>query len=192
VKLFSPGGGLHNHTCISSRVNARANLSPGQGGLPILAMRPRRATEPVPRPILGCPLQRLRHGCPMKLRCKPGILAMVIHDTPRCRMNIGRIVWVRGPLEVNRSLRLACWLIKPVTTAPYAVEHGRRLVVERVFWRMRIEHPDRWLLPLEGLDGSPKAVEELLTLVPAIPQVNWDIALAEMLHRLGADEQLLR
>jgi hypothetical protein len=99
----------------------------------------------------------------MKLRCTPGCLAIVIKDTDPCRQNIGRVVVVRAPVEINRQLRLPCWLIRPVTSAPYFVEYLMKNTVraERVFWKSRVEHPDAWLLPLpklwSGLDEQRQA-----------------------------------
>jgi hypothetical protein len=67
-------------------------------------------------------------------------------------MNIGRVVEVRGPVEISGVLRLRSWLIRPVTSAPFAVEYRRvGLRVHRVYWKSKVEHPDAWLLPLKPL-----------------------------------------
>jgi hypothetical protein len=44
------------------------------------------------------------------LRCKEGDLAVVICDEPGCKINVGRMVTVSGPVKVHervRSRRLA-------------------------------------------------------------------------------------
>lgn len=119
----------------------------------------------------------------MGLRCSPGILALVIHDTPPCRTNVGRIVCVRGPLETNRQLGLPCWVIKPVIRAPYLVETKRRRLVSKVvFWKSLVEHPDAWLLPLNRCDvGKEFPGTDRLTIAP----VNWDEALETFRSRIG-------
>lgn len=119
----------------------------------------------------------------MRLRCTDGTLALVIHDTRRCVRNIGRVVQVRGPVQVNRCLRLPCWLVKPVTRAPYAVEYGRKLVAAPVYWKNRAEHPDAWLLPLEGMDLAQEAAADAREAGIFIKPVDWDAKLEELLQR---------
>jgi hypothetical protein len=113
----------------------------------------------------------------MKLRCKPGDLAIVIHDTPPCAANIGRIVMVRGPLKVNRTLRLPCWLIKPVRPVPYLVEIGNTLNEQIVNWSSRVEHPDAWLLPISGLKDEV-VIEDSLDLDQNTLSLNQEIPAA--------------
>lgn len=97
----------------------------------------------------------------MKLRCKEGDLAIVMYDTPPCAANIGRIVEVRGPIEINLNFGLPCWLIKPVRPEPFLMERGQEVNQEIVDWSSRAEHPDAWLLPLTGLeDGAPDQESE--------------------------------
>ena len=84
----------------------------------------------------------------MKLRCKGGELAIIIHDQPGCLGNIGRIVEVRGPVELNKRLGLPCWQIFPSSPAPHWVDFGRGGVPTVIGPTNRIEHPDAWLLPL--------------------------------------------
>jgi hypothetical protein len=67
---------------------------------------------------------------------------------------------VRGPVQVNKELKLRCWLVRPVTPAPFAVEYRRDgLRMHRVYWTSRAEHPDAWLLPIQ-FDGITPGVEE--------------------------------
>jgi hypothetical protein len=125
----------------------------------------------------------------MRLRCTDGTLALVIHDTGPCLHNIGRVVQVRGPVQVNRRLLFPCWLVKPVTRAPYAIEYGRRLVIAPVYWKDRAEHPDAWLLPLEGMDLGEEAAANRREPPTIIEPVDWDAAL-EQRRPPSADERL--
>jgi hypothetical protein len=89
----------------------------------------------------------------VKLRCWPGCIAFVVNDTNACRMNIGRLVAVRGPVQINRDLELPCWLVRPLSRAPYAIEHQVELTIGRVSWKSRAEHPDAWLTPIRWAPG---------------------------------------
>jgi hypothetical protein len=84
----------------------------------------------------------------MDLHCWPGCLAIVIKDTPACEINIGRLVWVRGPLEFSLAFGMHTWLVRPLTAAPYAMEYGDEMRLMRVDWSTCAEHPDSWLLPI--------------------------------------------
>jgi len=86
----------------------------------------------------------------MQLRCKPGDLALVIHDEEICRQNIGKLVRVAGPLGYNRRLKKMCWLIEPVKAEPWQCitrkdGHQQRIVT----FANNMEHPDDWLLPID-------------------------------------------
>jgi hypothetical protein len=86
----------------------------------------------------------------MKLRCKSGDLALVIHDEDICQQNIGKLVRVAGPLDYNRRLKRVCWLIEPVKAEPWQcvtpkVQHYQRIVT----FANNMEHPDSWLLPID-------------------------------------------
>jgi hypothetical protein len=80
------------------------------------------------------------------LRCKEGDLALVIHDEPGCRMNVGRVVVVRGPV-VSRPPYGPTWLIQPVQPEAWAVAHRGGVHIEMPPLS-GVEHPDAWLLPL--------------------------------------------
>lgn len=85
----------------------------------------------------------------MTTRCKPGDLAIILHDAPQCAANVGRVVEVFGPPAIDRHGRLT-WLIKPVTPDPYWVNNShddsiRPMLMERE----DIEHPDDWLHPIQ-------------------------------------------
>jgi hypothetical protein len=66
--------------------------------------------------------------------------------------NIGRIVTVRGPVKVNISYGLPCWLITPVQQTPSMMERRDGQAYPEILgcWS-RADHPDAWLLPLTGL-----------------------------------------
>lgn len=84
----------------------------------------------------------------MKLRCKDGDLAVITWDHPGCLENIGRIVMVKGP--ARQGAFGDSWWIQPITENLYAfLDADGSLGKESVTWRSRIEHPDRWLLPIK-------------------------------------------
>jgi hypothetical protein len=80
------------------------------------------------------------------LRCKEGDLALVIHDEPGCQMNIGRTVVVSGPVEIHPQYGPS-WLIQPTHQGGWAVTMLGAVNIERSPL-CRVEHPDKWLLPL--------------------------------------------
>ena len=84
-----------------------------------------------------------------EIRCRPGDLAIVVRDEPGCEGNLGRIVEVDGPLQVNLKLGLACWLIRPICGVLWTVTEPGGCRMEFVNGRSRIEHPDAWLLPVQ-------------------------------------------
>ena len=88
-----------------------------------------------------------------ELRCRPGDLAIVVREEPGCEGNLGRIVEVDGPLAVDPELGLPCWLIRPVSGAPFTFIAGGRLRFEVVEWSSRVELPDAWLLPIRRDDA---------------------------------------
>ena len=89
----------------------------------------------------------------MKLRCRAGDLALVIHDEPSCKANIGRVVRLEGPAAYSSYYARYCWLIFPVDDRPWLVmrDHGAARV--RIGPNDLIDHPDPWLMPLRTVDG---------------------------------------
>ena len=86
----------------------------------------------------------------MNLRCKDGDLAVIVGDFPRCEANIGRIVEVRGPMEIPSQYPLPCWKIKPIDDREWLIlEDDWSLTREAVTRRSGIIHPDCWLLPIQ-------------------------------------------
>jgi hypothetical protein len=96
----------------------------------------------------------------VKLRCKDGDIAVITWDLPDCLENIGRLVQVRGPLKIED--KVAYWRIQPVTPQLYAFrELDDTLARDRVTWSSRIQHPDRWMIPIgpyEELKGTDEGV----------------------------------
>ncbi len=85
----------------------------------------------------------------MELKCKDGELALVVYDELGCEQNIGKVVRVSGPVEINSQLNLSYWLIQPLHQNPWKVITLKgELITQRVTWQSRIEHPDAWLIPL--------------------------------------------
>ncbi len=98
----------------------------------------------------------------MTPRCKPGDIAVVLYDVPPCVINIGRLVEVSGPMQVNPTYGPS-WLIRPLRPEPWMVETsgGFRLEVISSF-KAKVEHADRWLLPVghrrpEAKTSAPRA-----------------------------------
>lgn len=86
----------------------------------------------------------------MKLRCKPGDLAIVIRDDVGYEANLGRFVRVSGPVETDRR-GMRTWLIEPVDARAWAVgPPGAVPTYMTVRFRDLVEHPDQWLLPVRG------------------------------------------
>ncbi len=51
----------------------------------------------------------------MTLRCKDGDIAIIVHDTPECADNLGRVVEVKGPPRWGIGYELVCWRIRPIS-----------------------------------------------------------------------------
>lgn len=92
----------------------------------------------------------------MQTRCNPGSLALVIAEHPGCEGNIGRVVEVRGPLEMDEAR--PCWHIQPTQEAPWLIlERDGTVSGERVSWSSGVIHPDAWLAPLREADDAPQS-----------------------------------
>ena len=103
----------------------------------------------------------------MKLRCKDGDIAVITWDHPDCLENIGRLVQVRGPLKIEDEV--AYWRIHPVTPQLYAFrELDDTLARDRVTWSSRIQHPDRWMIPIEP-DEEANGTDEVVLLHEPAP-----------------------
>ncbi len=94
-----------------------------------------------------------------KLRCREGDMALVIGEDPGYEENIGRVVTVYGPVEINPT-RGPSWLIVPASPHPWSVmERGDRKCIGHITLDDRIEHADAWLLPLRPKDELDWLVE---------------------------------
>lgn len=96
----------------------------------------------------------------MALRCRDGDLAVITWDHPGCLENIGRIVMVRGP--AHKGTFGTSWRIRPITEELYAfLECDDTVVWGRVAWHSRIDHPDRWMMPIRAVGRRTSAAAAL-------------------------------
>lgn len=85
----------------------------------------------------------------MKLRCKDGDIALITQDEPGCEANIGKLVRVAGPVEVNFRGQ-ASWLIEPLERRLWwCTSQTGELEYLAVTFKTGIDHPDAWLLPID-------------------------------------------
>lgn len=106
----------------------------------------------------------------MKLRCKDGGLALVVHDEASCRDNIGKVVRLSGPAQRNARWDKVCWLIEPIHPQPWhCVDARGRHYLRYVTFDSGLEHPDEWLFPIdprtwcldeETTQATPASVQE--------------------------------
>ncbi len=129
----------------------------------------------------------------MKLNCRAGDLALVIHDEPICAKNIGRLVRIKGPLAYNSYYGRPCWLVYPIAPAPYYVlskydkegVDGRRITDQD-----RIDHPDAWLMPIRP--GDERFTSEMLALLlRKAPAANAQEAVAEFMREAEGHKHAL-
>ena len=97
----------------------------------------------------------------MGLRCKEGDLAVIVGELPGCEANIGRIVQVRGPAQINEQCGgLICWIIRPITRKKMInLYDADMLINERVTWKSNIKLPDCWLIPIRPPQDDQGTVE---------------------------------
>lgn len=89
------------------------------------------------------------------LRCKDGDLALVTQDELGCEINVGRMVVVSGPIRIHDQFG-PTWLIQPTQPGQWAVT-GIGGVVIRTPPLHRVEHPDKWLMPLRPPEPAETA-----------------------------------
>lgn len=128
----------------------------------------------------------------MTLKCKPGDLALVIQEESCCQSNVGRMVRVRGPVQMSPRYGLDAWLIKPIHPDPWAViRTDDTVVMQRVGWHHSIEHPDAWLLPIRPKSDDPDraalAVTELLSRLVATAPADVTVEALERQGFIGID-----
>jgi hypothetical protein len=105
----------------------------------------------------------------VKLRCKDGDVAVITWDHHDCLENLGRLVEVRGPVDLDDGQPK--WAIRPVTPELYALrERDGSVTRESVTWMSRVEHPDAWMIPIQP-DRENFSVEEAANLRQPAPAV---------------------
>jgi len=94
-------------------------------------------------------------------RCKPGDLAVILHDVPSCTMNIGRVVSVSGPSRIDPNGRLA-WLVYPINPEePYAVNNWDGSFSGFMgLGDANLEQPDEWMMPIRPDEFDDDGVEQ--------------------------------
>jgi hypothetical protein len=97
----------------------------------------------------------------MGLRCKEGDLAVIVGELPGCESNIGRIVQVRGPAQINEQCGgLICWIIRPINRKKMINLYDPDMHInERVTWKSNIKLPDCWLIPIRSPQDDQVTVE---------------------------------
>jgi hypothetical protein len=96
----------------------------------------------------------------MKTRCKSGDLAIIVREELGCEKNIGKIVAVRGPIRMSKT-KGPQWLIQSVNPRvtwyfKYVPEDGLARSRRGLKFEHAIDHPDAWLVPIIGRDGSSR------------------------------------
>lgn len=80
----------------------------------------------------------------MKTRCKDGDLAIITKEEPGLEANIGRYLWIYGPMIQHPELG-PVWEAAPVTTAPMAfLDTDGTVLFDRV--QVCVIHPDSWMV----------------------------------------------
>ncbi len=99
----------------------------------------------------------------MRLRCRPGDLAIIIRDDVGYEANLGRFVRVDGPLETNHR-GMKTWLIQPVDAREWAVgPPGAVPTYMTVRFSDLVEHPDQWLLPIRGRKTKARSARKTVS-----------------------------
>jgi hypothetical protein len=126
----------------------------------------------------------------MKLRCKDGDFALVIHDDLECAANIGRVVRVRGPVLPSRHYgALPTWLIFPTARIDWRIANRNGgSYGQRIESGDRIEHPDAWLLTIADM---PKDLADTISNEHPMPVVN-DAVLQEKITEHAAGVHLIQ
>jgi hypothetical protein len=84
----------------------------------------------------------------MKTRCKDGDLAIITRDEPGLEANIGRFLWVYGPVLDHPELGRV-WETSPVSDAPMAfLDADGTVKLDRS--EACVIHPDTWMVPVRG------------------------------------------
>lgn len=91
----------------------------------------------------------------MKLRCKPGDIAIILRDCPGCEANIGKLVEVVAPSDYVQegAEGVQCWRIVQVHQDYfwYVTERDGTITKEIITYWSGVSHPDTWLMPIRPL-----------------------------------------
>lgn len=84
------------------------------------------------------------------LRCRPGQLAVIVHDEPECKANIGQIVRVLRKYTGFPDEMGFYWLVEPQSSQPSVVLVGTpgHPDCTVVYDNANRAHSDDWLRPL--------------------------------------------
>ena len=96
----------------------------------------------------------------MTLRCKEGDIAIIVHDTPECSDNLGRLVEIKGPPRWGIAYELVSWRIRPISETPLVVVDHGVIVREVVHWGSHVIHPDSWLMPFKKSGDEKNEISE--------------------------------
>ena len=99
----------------------------------------------------------------MKLRCKPGDIAIIIDDVKGCEGNLGRFVKVFEP-RIHMGNYGYCWTIVPLSPEGlFIFDKGEIEIQSNIQIKDKILHPDKWLKPIRPSERvKSKELEETL------------------------------
>jgi len=100
----------------------------------------------------------------MKLRCKPGDIAIIINDVKGCDGNLGRFVKVFEP-KIHMGAHGYCWTIVPLSPEGlFIFDKGKIEIQSNIQTKDKILHPDKWLKPVRTSEQlKSKEIEDYLT-----------------------------
>lgn len=97
----------------------------------------------------------------METYCQAGDIAVIIQDVPGCECNIGCLVLVRGPVQLEPQTQMLHWLITPLSGKPYYYRDFSGDIIRMQPDDFDIEHPDAWMRPLTSVNADvQECVEE--------------------------------
>lgn len=96
------------------------------------------------------------------LQCREGDLAVIMFDERGCENNIGRIVKVIGSPRTDKKSGI-CWLITPEYDNTWQVLTNGCVKSDVRPFKMIIEHPDSWMIPLRDERPEVKELDEATT-----------------------------
>lgn len=100
----------------------------------------------------------------MSVNCKDGDLAVVTREEPGLEANLGRLLWVYGPVQEHPELG-PLWETRPATEEPMAFVRGDGGVS---FDRSEslVIHPDAWMTPVHADSFAGKRPPKQMTAAP--------------------------